>query len=110
MLKGITITLIHRTQTGSDPFGAPIYAETREQIEDVLVAPASSTDLLGSIDLTSKKAVYVMAIPKGDTHDWTDCVVEFWDKRWRSAGIPLEGIEAMIPLRWNKRVVVELYE
>lgn len=78
-------------------------------VTDVLVAPASTTDLPATIDLTGKKAVYTLAIPKGDTHDWTDCTVRFFGRTWKSFGFPLEGIEELVPLRWNKKVLVELY-
>ncbi len=30
--------------------------------------------------------------------------------KWRSFGIPSQGIEDMIPLDWNKKVTVERYE
>ena len=61
------------------------------------------------MNLTGKKAVYTLAIPKGDTHDWEDKEVKFFGKRWRTFGIPLEGIEQLIPLDWNKKVMVERY-
>jgi len=54
--------------------------------------------------------VYTLAIPKGDTHDWENQVIEFWGKTWKSFGMPLEGIESNIPLAWNKKVTVERYE
>ena len=43
-------------------------------------------------------------------HDWTDTKVEFFGKTWKTVGEPVEGIEENIPLRWNKKVVVERYE
>ena len=110
MLKGITVTLITNVQNGTDPAGAPIYEQTSEAIENVLVAPASSQDILDSTQLYGKKAVYTLGIPKGDTHDWEDQIVEFFDARWHVFGIPLKGIEAMIPLQWNTKVMVERYD
>ena len=109
MLKGITITLYEKTMVGEDEFNRPIYEETPVKVENVLVAPASSTDIAESIDLYGKKAVYNMAIPKGDTHNWEDTVVEFFGERWKTFGFPVEGIEEMIPLYWNKTVKVERY-
>ena len=94
---------------GEDEFNRPIYEETPVKVENVLVAPASSTDIAESIDLYGKKAVYNMAIPKGDTHNWEDTVVEFFGERWKTFGFPVEGIEEMIPLYWNKTVKVERY-
>lgn len=110
MIKGIPVILKDKRQSGKDPFGAPIYETVDEVVENVLVAPASSDDIVSAVDLTGKKAVYTLAIPKGDTHDWKDRIVEFFGKKWRTFGIPLEGIDANIPLDWNKKVMVERYE
>ena len=59
---------------------------------------------------TGRKAVYTLAIPKGDTHEWEDQKVIFFGKEWRVFGAELEGIEDLIPLDWNKKVYVERYE
>ena len=90
MIKGIPVKLYERTASGTDTFGHPIYTETPVTVEDVLVAPASTTEVLDMLNITGKKAVYNIAIPKGDTHDW-------------------QGIEENIPGRWNQRWMVERY-
>lgn len=108
-LKGITITLVDKIQTGEDDFGAIIYDDVEISVDNVLVAPTSTDDIVNQMSLTGKKAVYTLAIPKGDTHDWEDKEVEFFNQRWRTFGVPLEGIEDMIPLDWNKKVMVERY-
>ena len=110
MLKGIEVTLITKTQTGTDPFGAPIVTDVETYVDNVLVAPASSDDIVNQLSLTGRKAVYQLAIPKGDTHEWENVEVRFFGQRWRTFGIPLEGIEELIPLDWNKKVMVERYE
>ena len=109
MIKGITVVLIEKTQVGNDPFGAPIYEEKEIPVDNVLVSPASSDDVISAQDLYGKKAVYTLAIPKGDKHNWEDCKVKFFGQIWQSFGIPIEGIEALIPLDWNKKVMVERY-
>ena len=109
-IKGITVTLIGKTQTGTDPFGKPIYQDSEIPVENVLVSPTSSDDIVNQLNLTGKKAVYTLAIPKGDTNTWEDQEVRFFGKRWRVSGIPLEGIEELIPLDWNKKVMVERYQ
>ena len=109
VLKGITIQLKVRKKIGTDAFSCPIYDTQYVDVENVLVAPASSTDIITATDLTGKKAVYTLAIPKGDTHDWNDCTVKFFGREWKSFGYPLEGIDALIPGEWNKKVMVELY-
>ncbi|MDI9468676.1 MAG: hypothetical protein QM296_00540 [Bacillota bacterium] len=110
-LKGVTITLIVHEPTGSvDGFGAPICADVETPIENVLIAPVSSEDIVHQLELTGKRAVYSLAIPKSDEHDWTDAEVRFFGQRWRVIGTPLEGIEPLIPLDWNRKVMVERYE
>lgn len=97
------------TKTGTDPFGKPIYEEADIDVENVLVSPTSTDDIVNQLTLTGKKAVYTLAIPKGDTNDWEDKEVKFFGKRWRTFGFPIEGIEDLIPLDWNKKVMVERY-
>lgn len=109
-IQGIPVTLIERRETGRDALNAPVYEETETVIENVLVAPAASDDIVGTMDLEGKKLVYTLAIPKGDTHSWIDVKVRFWGRTFKSFGFPTEGIEANIPLDWNKKVTVELYE
>ena len=75
-----------------------------------VVSPASSQEILDATNLYGKKAIYTLAIPKGDTHTWEDCKVSFFGEDWHVFGVPLEGIESIIPLAWNKKVTVERYE
>ncbi len=109
-IKGITITLITKEETGKDPFGAPIFEDVETEVHNVLVKPTDSEEVLNRQNLTGRTAVYTLGIPKGDTHTWENQEVRFFNQRWRVFGIPLEGIESMIPLDWNKKVTVERYE
>ena len=109
MLKGITIQLINKVQTGTDPFNKPIYGEVEENVDNVLVAPVGSTEALETLNLTGKKAVYTLAIPKGDSHKWEGQKVRFFGETWQVIQFSTEGIEDLIPLQWNKKVTVERY-
>lgn len=96
MIKGTSIMLLELTDGEL----------TEEIVDDVLVGehksgyPNEQTDgrLLG----------YTLAIPKGDTHNWIDRLVSFWGHCYRTTGYPEQGIEENIPLRWHKKVKVEL--
>lgn len=110
MIKGITVNLINLIQTGTDEFNKPIYEEQSVQVDNVLVSPSSSDDVIDQLNLTGKKAIYTLAIPKGDTHTWQDQYVEFFGRRWHVFTIPTRGIEENIPLSWNTKVMVERYE
>lgn len=110
MIKGITVTLYERKKTGEDPFGTPVYEEYPVEVENVLVAPASTTEVLDTLNLTGKKAVYNIAIPKGDEHTWKDNRVDFFGLSWRVISLPQRGINENIPLGWNEKWMVERYE
>lgn len=109
-LKGITITLVGETVTRKDPFGKEIVVESEINVENVLVAPASTDDVTNQLNLDGKKIEYTLAIPKDDTNDWIDKKVRFFGQIWHTVGIPLEGIPDLIPLDWNRKVMVERYE
>lgn len=110
-MTGIEVTLYTRTQTGTDPLNHPIYEEVPEVVENVLVAPMSTQEILDTLNLTGREAVYQLGIPKGDDHEWTaGSKVSFFGEDWRVIGLPQEGIEELVPLSWNKKVRVERYE
>lgn len=107
MIKGITVTLYERTKTGVDNFNAPVYSETAANVANVLIAPLSDEEILDTLNLTGRRAKYQLGIPKGDTHVWEGNTVAFFGERWRVIGQPTEGLDHLIPLKWNKKVKVE---
>ena len=109
-LRGISIILYTKNKVGEDEFGAPVYEELPEVVNDVLVGEPEGSDVTDTLNLTGKRLAYTLAIPKGDTHEWRDRKVEFFGRKFRTFGEPVEGIEGMMPLRWNKKVKVERYE
>ena len=58
MINGITVTLYTKTKTGTDGFGDPVYTETAVEVDDVLVYPSTGTEILETVNLYGKKAVY----------------------------------------------------
>lgn len=110
MIKGMPVKLYERVLSGTDEFDHPVYTETPVIVENVLVAPASTTEILDTLNLTGKKAVYNIAIPKGDSHTWQDCRVDFFGQSWRVIGLPQQGIGENIPGAWNQKWMVERYE
>ena len=96
MIKGTSIKLL----TFSD---GNVLEET---VSDVLIGEKTGN---ASNELTDGRLLgFTLAIPKGDMHEWTDRMVEFWGYRFRTLGFPEQGIEENIPLRWHKKVKVEL--
>ncbi len=110
-MRGITVTLYDRVQTGTDALNKPIYSEVPVTVDNVLVAPSSSIEVLDQTNLDGRRGDYILAIPKGDTHEWTaGKKVAFFGADWRIIEMPTQGIEQLIPLGWNKKVKVEKYE
>ena len=108
-MRGITVTLYTKTRSGTDPFGAPVWAETGENVENVLVGQPDTDDVTASTDLYGKRIDYMLAIPKGDGHEWTDRRVEWTDAYGRTVrcetfGFPLTGVESLVPGPWHMKV------
>lgn len=110
MIRGIPVTLYERTQTGIDAANRPIYEETPVTVENVLVGAPTSDDVVNEFNLSGRRIAYTLGIPKGDSHNWNDVTVEFWGHKFRTVGVPTQGIEENIPLDWNMKVQVEAYE
>ena len=109
MLKGITVTLYTETESGVDIFNRPVTEETPVEVDNVIVGRPSEQEVLDTLNLTGRKLEYVLGIPKGDTNEWTDKRVRFFDQDFRTIGAPIQGIEAMIPLEWHKTVRCEVF-
>lgn len=108
-MRGITIKLLQKTTTGKDDFNKPTYSEEWIDVDNVLIGEPSSEDINDTFNLTGKHLAYVLAIPKGDAHQWNDTQVQFWGQTFRTIGYPTRGIESLIPLDWNMKVRVEHY-
>lgn len=109
-LHGITVKLYNKTKTGTDDFGRPIYSETAVNVDNVLVGSPTSQEIVDTLNMTGKRLVYVLGIPKGDTHAWTDRTIEFFGEKFRAIGPPLKAIEDLVPLDWGQNVQVERFE
>jgi hypothetical protein len=108
-MKGMTVKLVKKTQTGTDPFGAPIETEELIDVPDCLVGQPSTDEISATMEMYGKQIAYVVGVPKGDENTWVDTDVIIWGERFRTIGYPMTGIQENIPLRWGKNVKVERY-
>lgn len=108
-LKGETVKLISKTQTGTDPFGAPVYAETEIEVQNVLVGSPEAQDVTDELNLSGKRIAYVLGIPKGDANRWYDTDVIIRGERFRTIGRPVYGTPENMPMWWGGKVSVEHY-
>ena len=109
-MRGVTIILYNKVQTGVDAFNRPVYEDVATTVDNVLIGEPTTEDVINELNLTGKHLAYTLAIPKGDAHEWNDRKVEFFGEVYRTYGEPTQGIEHLIPLSWNKKVKVERYE
>lgn len=109
LIKGITVILYERIQTGADDFNQPVYKEIPYRVSNVLVTPVAATPIVGENQLNGKRLEYELCIPKENTNVWEDRTVEFFGRKWHTIGFPEEWIGDNLPLDWNKKVRVECY-
>lgn len=112
-MVGIDITLKTKEQIGISGFNQPVYRDVEVIVSDVLVGEPNSEDIQTNLTAYGKKTSYTLAIPKGDTNIWEDAEVilpEPFGGTYKVIGNPTAGIEANIPLRWNKKVNLERLE
>lgn len=112
MIKGITIQLVVKTETGTDALNHPVYETEIVEVDDVLVGQPSQEEITNTLSLYGKLAKYTLAIPKGDENSWEDTEVILpapFSGKFKTIGFPIAGIESNIPLRWNKKVLIEQY-
>lgn len=108
-MKTTTVKLSVKTKVGEDDFGNDIVTETIEDVPGVLVGSPTQDDIVNALQLYGKKVSYVLGIPKGDSHNWTDADVEIWGDKYHTIGFPVTGESENIPLRWGQNVKVERY-
>lgn len=111
-IQGIEIKVMQKTITGYDWANQPIYSLEWATVENVLVGEPTTDDITQALDLFGKRIAYVLAIPKGDTHEWENTRVmlpEPFEGVYFTVGVPMAGIEANIPLKWNKKVKIAAY-
>ncbi len=111
---GITVSLFNNIQTGTDDFGAPIYKEVEETVDNVLIGEPTTDDITTSTQLFGKSIRYMLGIPKGDTHNWVDKHVRWTDAYGTTHdcmtfGFPITGVEENIPGPWHMKVRCEAY-
>lgn len=106
-MTGVPVLLHVRTQTGTDSFNAPIFADSTVTVDNVLIGQPTTDEIDSTLSLYGKRIEYVLGIPKGDDHVWEDTVVEFWGQRYRTIGMTIQGIEDNVPTPWHRKVRVE---
>ena len=103
-LNGITVRLYNRVQVGLDEFNNPQVWYTSDDIDNVLVGQPSTSEIVESNDFYGKRLDLMLGIPKGDTHVWTNALVGINGQYYETFGLPMTGIQDLIPLAWGQNV------
>ena len=80
---------------------------------DILLYTGENAETVGNVLIGEPSAdgkTFTLAIPKGDSHIWTDRKLSFFGRTFRTVGFPQEGIEENLPLCWHKKVRAEYAE
>lgn len=98
--------------TETDPFNVSVPVYTPVDVDNVIVGQPETESPEGASDLElyGKRTEYILGIPKGDTHNWENAIVEFFGRKFRTFGSPIKGIEDLVPLSWNIKVRVERFD
>ncbi len=107
---GVAVTVLVPTVTGEDSLGNPVHGEpVREVVEDVLVAPGSTSSLDASRP-EGTSAALTLHFPKGYDRRLRGCEVvlpEPWGGPWRVVGDPMPYEDGLCPGPWHMPVEVE---
>ena len=110
LLRGTAVQLGVKTKTGEDSFGAPVYDTEYVTVGNVLVGEPTADEVTSELALSGKTTEFMLGIPKGDTHEWEDTEVIIFDRKYRTAGAVIQGIEENVPGPWHKKIRVVRYE
>lgn len=113
-IRGVSVTLYVKTAGQPDAFNVPTYATEAVTVDNVLIGQPTTEEISKSTQIYGKVIRYMLGIPKGDTHDWTDARVDWVDAygnthQLRTFGVPITGIEDNIPGEWHMKVRCEAY-
>lgn len=110
-IKGETVILWVPQTSEEDPFGHTVEGDlTPVTVENVLITPGESADVIDTTNLSGKHIAYTLHIPKGDTHDWTGRKVTVRGEDYRTVGKARYYTSENVPLSWNGEIMVEQYE
>lgn len=106
MITGEPVTIRRKVATGYDFFGAETADYTIEIIDNVIIAPATSTDLTDDLRPNGVRILYTVHIPRDYRKSLRD--TEFYiNGQWlMSAGDPQAYKDYAFDLPWNRGVSV----
>ena len=110
MITGRTVTVVLRVENGRDAFNMPVWDEAAQDVDNVLVAPASTEDLAGLGRPDGDETVIVAHFPKTWSGSLRGAVLVVDGRRFEVVGDPQPYMAANTPGAWNRPVHARLVE
>ena len=105
MIKGETVEVVSRQKVGTDALNSPIFEWVSEgEVEDVLVAPGSTSDVEGSIRPDGVEVVFTLHWTKADVRSLKGKRVKVRGESFAVIGDPQPFTDANTPGVWNRPV------
>lgn len=110
-MKGESVTVISRVETGRDPGNAPIYGDVETIVDDVLVAPGPRSDVIESNRPEGVKIAWTLHFPKTFSGSLRGARISVRGQKALSVvGDPQPYTAANTPTRWWMPVELEAVE
>lgn len=107
-MKGETVVVLRREQTGTDAFNEPVYEWTETAVEDVLTSPGPRSDLDDSNRPDGVLVAWTCHFPKAFTGSLRGAQIKVRADVPRAViGDPQPYMDANTPGRWNRPVELE---
>ena len=99
-MKGETVKVKHFEATETDPFGGSISTETVSVVDNVLVQPGASADVVESNRPNGSRIKYTLHFPKTFDDDLEGCKVEVRGNWYDVVGKPDHYTLENTPTKW----------
>lgn len=106
LMRTVPVTVVHREQTGTDAYGAPVWAEVADSVDGCLVEPRATDDLEAARPQGVASSITVH-FPKGYTASLRGAVVVHAGRGYRVVGDPSPYMPTNTPGPWNRAVECE---
>lgn len=106
MFTGEPVTIRRKITIGTDDFGAELVDYQGETIDNVIIAPATSSDLSDDLRPNGVKIMYTVHIPREYTESLKDTEFLIGGQWLRSVGDPQPYRDYVFKMPWNRGVSV----
>jgi len=125
MIRGTSITVVHRTMTGRDDMGEPVFTTWRDTVGNVLITPSSTDEMDESNRMFGVTCDLTLHFPKSYTASLEGCTVilpppygdavptttttttgQGTERAYRVLGDPKPYMPDNTPTPWNRNAMV----